>query len=197
MKTKAPALLPVLRSDAVGELLARLYLVPDTAWTVTTLAAATGLSLSTTTREITRLVEAGLLTEERVGRTRQVRANSASRLDSVLRDLITLTYGPVPVLEAELAEVGGVRKAYVYGSWAARHEGVRGAEPNDVDVLVIGDADPDVLFDAADAARRRLGLPVDIRRLSPHAWADPASSDPFLSHVRSGPMVELDVKARA
>lgn len=192
----APALLPVLRSDAVGELLARLYLVPDTAWTVTTLASATGLSLSTTTREITRLVEAGLLKEERVGRTRQVRASSASRLDSVLRELITLTYGPVPVLEAELAQVDGVEKAYVYGSWAARHEGVRGAEPNDVDVLVIGDADLDALFDAADRARRRLGLPVDIRRLSPEVWQDPTPADPFLHHVRSGPMVELDVGAR-
>jgi len=27
----------------------------------------------------------------------------------------------------------------VYGSWAARHEGIAGPAPNDVDVLVIGD----------------------------------------------------------
>ncbi len=67
---------------------------------------------------------------------------------------VVLTYGPVAVLGELLASVPGVAEAYVYGSWAARYRGQAGDVPRDVDVLVIGDADEDDLYEAARAAER-------------------------------------------
>lgn len=194
MKVAAPALLPILRSDAVGEILARLYVGTPREWTLGELATSTGVSLPTMTREITRMVKAGLLEETRVGRTRVVRANRNALTYEPLERLLTLTYGPVPVLEEELRGIPGVQEAYVYGSWAARHQGVEGPEPNDVDVVVVGAADPDALFDAAERARKRLHRQVDIRSLGSRSWAERDSSDPFLQHVRSSPLVRLDVE---
>ena len=194
MKVSSPAILPILRSAAVGRLLARLYLDPDRAWTVTELAEQAGVSLPTTTREITRMVTAGLLTQRRIGRNRVVRANRSSRLFEPLRQLIVLTYGPVPVLETELRGVKGIEQGFVYGSWAARHEGVAGAEPADVDVLVIGDPDPDELFDAAERAHNQLQREVNIRSVRPTAWETPQPADPFLRHVRESPLVPLDLR---
>ena len=136
------------------------------------------------------MVLAGLVTEARLGRTRQVRANVDSKMFGPLRDLMLLTYGPVPVLEDELRGINGIEQAFIYGSWAARHEGQVGHEPNDVDVLTVGEADPDLLYDAADRAQARLGRPVSIRRVSPSAWHE-GSPDPFLQNVRAGAMVPL------
>lgn len=197
MKTSAPALLPILRSDAVGKLLARLYLVPDRPWTLSDLAEDAGVSLPTATREVTRMVSAGLLLEERVGKTRQIRANRAGRLFEPLRHLIALTYGPVPVLERELRGRGGVEKAFVYGSWAARHAGIPGPEPRDVDVLVVGEPDPDELFDIGERARKELHREVNIRPVRTGAWEDPYPTAPFLRQVRNSPLVELRLEGDA
>ena len=182
MKTKPSALLPILRSEAVGELLARLFVHPQRAWVLKDLAAEVSVSLPTATREVSRMVLAGLVTEARVGRTRQVRANVDSKMFGPLR--------PVPVLEDELRGINVIEQDFIYGSWAARQEGQVGHEPNDVDVLTVGEADPDLLYDAADRAQARLGRPVSIRRVSPSAWHE-GSPDPFLQNVRAGAMVPL------
>ncbi len=192
MKTNAPALLPILRSDAVGAILAHVFVTPGRRWTLGELAAVAEIPLPTATREVTRMVTAGLLREERVGRTRQIRANSASRLYEPMRQLVLLTYGPLPVLEAMLGGVRGIQEAYIYGSWAARYSGVEGAEPNDIDVLVVGDADPEELFEAGEQARMQLHRDVNIRSVAPASWADPQPVDPFLQHVHANPLVALD-----
>ncbi len=103
-------MLPILRSAAVGEILARLYLAPARAWTLSELGGDTGISLPTLTREATGMVRAGLLLEERVGRTRQVRCNAATRAFRPLQELLALTYGPVPVLQEQLRQVPGVEE---------------------------------------------------------------------------------------
>lgn len=195
MKTSAPALLPVLRSDAVGQLLALLYLRPDQAWTLSELATAVDVSLPTAAREVTRMVTAGLLLERRIGKAREIRANQRSRVFGPLQELMALSYGPVPVVTEELASVEGVDEAFIYGSWAARFDGERGPEPNDVDVMVVGTPDPDEVFEAGERARRRLHRDVSIRVISPETWA--LAEDAFLEHVRASASVRLDLGGAA
>lgn len=196
MKTSVPTLLPILRSAAVGELLACLYLAPGRRWTLSELGAAARVSLPTTTREVSHLVDAGMVNEARVGRTRQLWVNEESELFAPLRRLIELTYGPGPVLSEELQGIDGIASAYVFGSWAARHQGVSGPAPNDIDAVVIGDPDADEVFEAGERARRRLHRLVSIHVIGPAVWEDPDSSDPFLHHVRANPLVELAVGMR-
>ena len=82
----------------------------------------------------------------------------------------------------------------MYGSWAARYRGQGGDVPRDVDVLVVGDADDDDLFDVARSAERTLGREVNIRRLTAQAWHAPGS-DPFVTSLRSHPLVRLQLPA--
>ncbi|HYN56422.1 MAG TPA: winged helix-turn-helix domain-containing protein [Motilibacterales bacterium] len=191
MKVGPPAILPILRSDTVGELLARLLLHPERGYTLTELSTDLGVSLPTIGREIDRMLTAGLLVQERVGRARRVSANSASVLFQPLSEIIALTFGPRPVLEELLAGVDRVDGAMIYGSWAARYLGEAGAEPNDVDVLVIGTPDPDVLFDVAESGRHRLKRDVTIRAVPSKTWHREDLHDPFLRHVKSRPIVSL------
>jgi hypothetical protein len=77
---------------------------------------------------------------------------------------------------------------------AARYQGEAGPVPNDVDVLVVGTADQDDLDAVAQQAQRRLGRPVNIRRVRPASWRRPDPGDPFLRSVRERPLVELHLR---
>jgi len=151
-------------------------------------------SVKATQQEVDRLVAAGFLADRRHGNNRVVRAVTDSPVSRPLTELLTVTYGPLPVLTEELRTVPGIAKAYLYGSWAARYSGEPGPPPNDVDVLVVGDADADELDLAAQRAEQRLGgREVNIRRVRARVWEQPPKTDAFLASVRSRPLVELAV----
>ena len=185
-------LLPLLRTPLLGELLAWLYLHPDGTWSVTDLARRFNASQSTVSREADRLVESGIITELRRGNLRLLQANVQGPLARPLTDLLVLTYGPKAVLGDVLKSVPGIDEAYIYGSWAARYRGEGGPVPRDIDVLVIGDADDDAIFDAARAAEVVLGREVNVRRVTAKTWRG-TNEDPFLTSVRSRPLVAIDI----
>jgi DNA-binding transcriptional ArsR family regulator len=186
-------LLPLLRSPLVGELLAWLYLHPDEAYSVSELARRLAVSQSTVSREADQLAAADLVREVRRGNLRLLQSNPDTPLARPLTELLTLTYGPAAVVGEALATVPGVDEAYIYGSWAARYHGEPGPLPRDVDVLVVGQADEDDLFNAARATEQRLGREVNIHRVSARAWRG-SPADPFLTSVRSRPLVAVNLE---
>jgi DNA-binding transcriptional ArsR family regulator len=130
---------PLFRSDGQARLLAELFLSGVDELNVKELAERAGLAYGTVHREVRRLLEAGLLSERRVGQARLVRPNPESPLTQPVRDLLLVSAGPVPLLTAELGNIAGVLAALLYGSFAARMRGEPGEAPNDIDVMVVGD----------------------------------------------------------
>jgi predicted nucleotidyltransferase len=194
MRTAAPALLPILRSQVAGNLLALLYLHPDREYSLSEAAQAIGSSVNAVHHEASRLTQGGLLQDRRRGNLRLIRAAADSLLTRPLTDLLAVTYGPLPVITELLRVVDGVEEAYIYGSWAARYLGEPGPPPNDVDVLVVGSPALDDLDDAAEKAEDQLRRPVNIRRVKPVTWRDPDPADPFLLSVRTRPLVKLSLQ---
>jgi len=192
MQTPPPSLLPLLRSAFQGELLAWLYLHPDEQYTASELAHRFGVSQATASRESDRLVEAGLVRDSRRGRLRLLQANTDSIIAEPLTALLAFTFGPIAVVPEALATIDGVHDAYIYGSWAARYSGKPGPAPNDVDLLVVGEADEDELFSAARSLERRLGREVNLRQVSLQTWLDRAD-DTFLNSLQSAPLIKLDL----
>jgi DNA-binding transcriptional ArsR family regulator/DNA-binding XRE family transcriptional regulator len=194
MKEPPPPLLPLLRSQTHGELLAWLFLHPEREFSTSDLARLVGVSQPTVSRDATELVKAGLLTERRHGRLRLLRAAGETAVARPLTDLLAVTYGPLPVLTRALSQLDGVEEAYIYGSWAARYQGEPGAVPRDVDVLVVGDADEDELYEAARKTQTILGREVNVRRVTTRQWEDERGDDPFLTTVRNRPLVRLSLR---
>src|SRR5258708_38665490 len=176
MRSDAPRLLPVLRSQHQADLLAMLLLHPDQEYTIADLTQRLGIPQSTVSGEVRRLADAGILAVRPVGRSRLVRANLSSRLTGPLTELLVLTYGPHVVIADEFGHLLGVAAVVIFGSWAARYQGQRGMPPNDVDVLVVGAPDRIAMYGAAERAEARLGRPVNPTVCSPDQWASPTES---------------------
>ncbi|MCL2092403.1 MAG: hypothetical protein FWH11_14580 [Micrococcales bacterium] len=140
-------------------------------------------------------MRAQVLTDERVGRTRLVRANPEYRLMEPLAQILAATFGPEPVMARLLSGIPGIEEAFLYGSWAARFTGVTGRAPGDVDVLVIGTPDRAALNEAVAAAERELDLPVQITRVSSAAWEQ--ADDPFVRTAQAKPLVPLRLLGEA
>lgn len=94
MRTGPPPLLPLLRSQVQGNLLALMYLHPDQEFSLTDAAARVDASVKAVHQEVSRLVAAGLLSDRRVGNLRMVRSVTNSPLTQPLTDLLAVTYGP-------------------------------------------------------------------------------------------------------
>jgi DNA-binding transcriptional ArsR family regulator len=191
MRSSPPTLLPILRSQVAGDLLALLYLHPEAEYSLTEAASAIGANLPSVHYEVSKLAEGGLIVTRKRGNLRLIRAVNDSLLSRPLTDLLAVTYGPLPVLTDLIAGVEGIAEAYIYGSWAARYRGEPGLVPADVDVLVVGTADLDDLDEVAEKAQQTLRRPVNVRRIRPETWSASDPTDPFIRSVKSRPLVAI------
>ena len=185
-------MLPLFRSDAQARILSLLYL-SGKEWTLTELARHIGLTKSSTLREVDRLTVAGILDSRSPGRDRLVSAGVQGPLRTTLEQLALHAYGPVQVIGQEFSTVPGVSSVQIYGSWAARYQGVAGPPPSDIDVLVIGDVSRDQVFDAAERATNRLGIGVEVSAHPVTAQAWEHSTSAFVATVKNRPRVEVEL----
>ncbi|TDC63307.1 hypothetical protein E1200_22805, partial [Actinomadura sp. GC306] len=139
VRARAPARLPIFRSNLQGELLARLLLGPERELSMLDLAVMLRVDLASVMREVERLARAEILTLRRTLAGRLAARNTGSPLYEPLTRLLMLTFGPAAVVAEEFGGLRYVNAVYLFGPWAARYNGTPGDQPSDVEVLVIGD----------------------------------------------------------
>lgn len=191
MRTAAPQLLPIFRSEGQGRLLARVYLQPDRPATIAEIARELQLDDGGLTREADRLEQAGLIRSERVGRSRTLRPNDDSPYHHDLYGLLLKAFGPAAIVGPALAAISGIERAYLFGSWAARYTGEQGVAPADIDVLVVGTPDRGEVYRAASALSVVLHREVNPTIVSPERWD--TVEEGFIRDVKSSPLVALDL----
>ena len=190
MTRKASVLAPVLRSETQARLLAAVLLQPDREASIADLARETGSDPGNLHSEVERLVQAGILADRRVGRTRLLRAGD-SALVGPLADLLLLGYGPKTAVEDALTDIPDIEQAFIGGSWAARYHGQAGAFPHDVDVIVVGKPNRDDVTEAVIEALRAVGHDGQVIFRSPTTWRE--AKDTFTRTAKDSPLVELTI----
>jgi predicted nucleotidyltransferase len=190
---RVPALLPIFRSPQQLKVFAHLLINAGKEFTVPELVRVTEVSQPTVWREIDRLEKAALVTTESVGRSKVVKANEDSPYFSELRSLAMKLLGPAIILSERLEALEGVEEAYIFGSWARRYEGEPGPPPADIDVLIVGDADPDDAEDACQGLQELFDVEVNSVVVSRSDWK--AARSGFLREVKKGPLVPVVEKA--
>jgi len=195
MRSTAPALLPIFRSRLQADILAALLLDAEAELSMTDLARRFEAPLSTVHGEVSRLTEAGLLERRNIGRSALVRVNRQNRLVRPLTELLLLSWGPRQVIADEFARLSDTECVAIFGSWAARYLGQAGPPPRDLDVIVVGQPTRESVYDAADRAQQRLGIPVNPVTRTVTAWR--GASDPLVKQVQASPLVTVLVPDNA
>lgn len=155
------------------------------------LARRLDVSPGTLHADVERLVEAGLISDRTIGRSRLLRANTSGRTARALTELLMLTFGPQIVIEEEFRDLADVDQVVVYGSWARRHNGETGREPADLNVMVIGSPERDAVYAAAERREQRLDMAVNPTVRSAKAWPEESDALPPPNCFRRGESLGL------
>jgi predicted nucleotidyltransferase len=187
-RTGFPSLLPLLRSATQAGLLERLLLHPDATFTVSQMASALGVTDMSVRRELERMIDAGIVERERIGRQGLYRASVASPLYEPLRQLVERSVGVEPLLRDLLEKVPGIDAAAIFGSWA---RGKVDAQ-SDVDLLVIGDFDYSELVSRLHGLEERTGREINLVAMRPGELQESLEQDSgFVRDIMASPMTVL------
>lgn len=183
--TLATILFPEYRRRVLGLLLLR----PEEALHGREISRRTGLQAGTITRELTKLVEVGLLNRETRGNQRVYSANTASPVFAELASILRKTSGMADVLAQALAPLEGLLQvAFVFGSMSRGQE----TAGSDIDVMLIGDASFRQVVEALHPTEAVLGREINAQILSPLEFADKANQkEAFLADVLAKPKIFL------
>ena len=182
-RSASPSLLPLLRSETQAGLLERLVLRPDDSYTVADLAQALGVTDQSVRRELHRMVDAGIVEREAVGRQGVYHASTASPLYEPLRELVERSVGVEALLRAVLERTSGVEAAAIFGSWARGRIDAQ----SDVDLLVIGDIDYAALVENLVSLQERIGRDVNVTWMRERELRDRWDSG-FVRDIMAAPM---------
>ena len=117
-------------------ILSALLLHPDTAWHARELARRIDALPGSTSRELVKLAEAGILARQQIGNQVHYRANRDCPIFAELAAMLRKTAGLSAVLAEALRPLSGrIQSALVFGSVARGEEHTH----SDVDVLILGD----------------------------------------------------------
>ena len=124
-----------LFTDSQAKVYAWLFGQPERSYHLSELRRLSGLGSASLQREVNRLVDAGLVTSERVGNLRCFQANPASPVQAELVALTRKTLGAVPLLRQALAPLAAqLHTAYIYGSVARQTDTAH----SDIDLMLVG-----------------------------------------------------------
>lgn len=185
-RSASPALLPLLRSETQAGLLERLLLHPDESYAIADLARQLGVTYMAVRRELHRMLDAGIVERDALGRPGLYRASVASPLFEPLRQLIERSVGVEPLLREILERADGVEAAAIFGSWARGQVDAQ----SDIDLLVVGEFDYGSLVGELMALQERTGREISLVSMRPDEFRQQKKSG-FMRQVLSEPMQML------
>ena len=185
MERKSRLIDVVIPGGARQAILSATLLRPEKQWYGADLARHLGLSRSSLQRDLTALIDVGILKSHREGRMVYFQADPQCPVLPELQGLLAKTAGLVDVLRDALVPFGDrIAFGFIYGSVA--HGGEVSA--SDVDLLVVGTAGLADLAGPLGRAQEKLGRDVNPKLYRPAEFAKRvADQDHFLLSVLGKP----------
>lgn len=176
-------LFPEYRRRVLGLLL----LHPDQRYYLREIARLTGTTPGTLTRELSKLVKAGVLNVQKVGNQAHYSANCDCPVFDELASILRKTSGLTDVLaEALLPLADQIEVAFVFGSIASG----KARSESDIDVMVIGDVSFKAVVTALYPLQERLGRELNPKVYSRMEWRNlVAENSTFIRDIQKKPML--------
>ncbi len=108
-------------------------------------------------REMAKLEGFGILTSVRQGNLKQFQVNKGCSFLNELRGLVLKTTGIAGQVKAKIEQIKGIKIALIYGSFAKGQE----TAESDVDLLLVGDVNQDILDTALQGLEKKLGRTIN------------------------------------
>ncbi|MBA4370193.1 MAG: DNA polymerase subunit beta [Coriobacteriaceae bacterium] len=178
----------ILGSRTRAGLLALLLPEPERSVGLREAARLVGVSPNAVQHEAGNLVDLGILRDERVGTSRRFRADASHPLYADLRAIVLKTASVGSVLREALAGVSDISAAFIYGSVACGTDDAR----SDIDLMVIGEVDPTLVYAAARVVQDSVKRPVRPSVFTESELEDRMTrGDAFIVGVLAGPKIVL------
>lgn len=195
MSESAPALIPIFRSEQQLRILGVLFTDSVDELTIGELAKRADVAQATASREVARLEEHGLAIGRSIGRNRLIQPNWSLPWAPELRSILAQTVGVLGRLSETLSGVIGVEVAFIFGSWAARYTGEPGPFPQDVDVVVIGNAVLRTVRKVCRKVEEDLRIEINPIVIDQARWDSP-KPEPFVAQIKDQALVPITIQDR-
>jgi predicted nucleotidyltransferase len=182
-------MLSTLFSSRVREkVLAAFFLSPGEGHNAWELARSLGENYSAVWKELVLLERVGILTSEQKGKTKDYYIDKSCPIEPELRSIVLKTEGAGEVIKEKLQEVGRVKDAFIYGSYASGEADSR----SDLDLMIIGEINLDQLASVISDLEKELKLPINYVIYSEEEWIEKKEvKDPFWENALSAPKIWL------
>lgn len=180
----------VLFSKTQQGLLGLLFGQPQRSFYLKELIGVLGMGRGTVQRELSHLVESGLVTVTSVGNQRHFQANPASPIFHELHAIVIKTFGVADVIRNGLLGVAyRIKVAFIYGSVAKGTD----TAGSDIDVMVISDSvSYGEVLERLSSVDQKLGRPVNPVVFATKEFVSRMASDnAFVTRVMEQPKIML------
>jgi len=179
-----------LFSKTQQRVLSFLFGQPDRSFFATELIELTRSGSGAVQRELTKLVDSGLVLATTIGRQRHFQANAGAPIFEEIRSIVQKTVGLADPLRAALEPLRSkIERAFIYGSVA---KGGATAD-SDIDVLIVSDeVDLEEIYSALASVERMLR-----RKINPNVYNRAAyerrvaEGNPFVTRILSSSTITL------
>lgn len=160
---------------------------PGRSFAVTELLRLSGAGRGAGQLQIKKLLEAGVVLDERLGNQRRIRANTNFPLYPELRSIWLKSFGFGEKLRAALTPLAnGISQAFIFGSAA------KGTDryDSDIDLMVVGTVGLIELNEVLAAIEQELGRKIHVSLYNPEEW-QAAKQDAMIARILSEPILKV------
>ena len=170
-----------------AKILGWLFSHPNEPFFVRQMAAILKEDPTNVSREMAKLEELGILKSKRNGNLKHFQTNPECPFFGELKGLVLKTSGVAGQIRSSLEKLAGIEFAFIYGSYAKGEE----KPDSDVDVLIIGDVDLDLLDARLEKSEKIIGREINYVLYSRKEFREKKGKEGFLTDVLSGKKIML------
>lgn len=162
---------------------------PEKSFYTNEIVRRAGIGRGTVSRELERLVSAGLLEMSREGNQHHYQANKQCPIYIELLNIVKKTFGIADVIRESLSPLAEqIDWAFIFGSVASGKE----TASSDIDLMIIGDAGFSAVVAALYSVQESLGREINPKLFSKNEWIQRRdSNDAFINEVLNKPRMDV------
>lgn len=177
----------ITKSKTRNKILELYFSDPDKKYYLRELERKIDLPVGNIRRELMALEKTGLFQRNKEGNQVYYSLNKKASFFNDFKNIIFKTIGAEGGLRKELKKIKGIKKAFIFGSFAKNKEN----SASDIDIMVIGRVNEDGLISVLSKLESKTGREINHHLLDEKEWKQKSKTDSFLKAVNSGQKIEL------